>query len=250
MSGERAFEAPDLIEVMEEAVNYNRFLVEELLLWSRDIDGVLDFGAGNGRFASALREARVDVHAIEPDSGLRHKIEAKGIPTYESLDLVEDQRFRGVYNINVLEHLEDDASFLRGFYRCLQPGGRLFVYVPAFQVLFSANDERVGHVRRYTRSVLLRRIREAGFVVEHAGYVDCLGFFAGLAYRYLGNEDGGLDMRAVRIYDRVIFPMSRFLDRIAWPFFGKNLLVRAIRPPGGALADSQSGETRTAPAKS
>ena len=31
MSGERAFEAPDLIEVMEEAVNYNRFLVEALL---------------------------------------------------------------------------------------------------------------------------------------------------------------------------------------------------------------------------
>jgi len=28
--GDRAFEAPDLIEVMEEAVRYNRFLVDEL----------------------------------------------------------------------------------------------------------------------------------------------------------------------------------------------------------------------------
>jgi hypothetical protein len=86
--------------------------------------------------------------------------------------------------------------------------------------------------------------------VEHAGYVDCLGFFAGLAYRYLGNEDGGLDMRAVRVYDRVIFSMSRLLDRIAWSFSRKNLLVQAIRPPGGALADSRSGDPRTSPAKS
>ena len=183
MSGERTFEAPDLIEVMEEAVNYNRFLIEELLAWSRGLAGVLDFGAGNGRFAAALHEEGVDVHAIEPDSGLRDKIEAKGVPTYESLDRVEDRHFQGVYSINVLEHLEDDAEFLRGFHRCLQPGGRLFIYVPAFPVLFYANDERVGHVRRYTRSVLVNRIRTAGFDVEHAGYVDCLGFFAGLGYR-------------------------------------------------------------------
>jgi SAM-dependent methyltransferase len=249
MSGERVFEAPDLIEVMEEAVNYNRFLIEQLLGWSRDIDSVLDFGAGNGRFASALHDERVDVHAIEPDPGLRQQIEGKGVPTYESLDLVEDRHFQGIYNINVLEHLEDDAAFLRGFYRCLQPGGRLFVYVPAFPVLFSANDERVGHVRRYTRSVLVNRIRDAGFDIEQAGYVDCLGFFAGLAYRYFGNQDGGLDLRAVRLYDRVIFPMSRILDRIAWPFFGKNLLVRAIRPADRALMKGQSGDPRTPPAK-
>ncbi|RLA58129.1 MAG: hypothetical protein DRR04_11670 [Gammaproteobacteria bacterium] len=230
MTGERTFEAPELIEVMEEAVNYNRFLIEELLAWSSGLGRVLDFGAGNGRFAAALHEQLIDVHAIEPDSGLRGKIEAKGVSTYKSLDLVEDQHFQGVYSINVLEHLEDDASFLRSFFRCLEPGGQLFLYVPAFQVLFSANDERVGHVRRYTRSVLVNRVCEAGFVVEHAAYVDCLGFFAGLVYRYFGNEDGGLDLRAVRLYDRVVFPMSRILDRISWPLLGKNLLVRAVRP--------------------
>jgi SAM-dependent methyltransferase len=205
VSGERTFEAADLIEVLEVAVNYNRFLIDALLVWSRGLARVLDFGAGNGRFAAALHEQGVDVHAIEPDSGLRGKIEAKGVSTYASLDRVEDRHFQGVYSINVLEHLEDDAAFLRGFHRCLEPGGRLFIYVPAFPVLFSANDARVGHVRRYTRSVLVKRVRDAGFVVEHAGYVDCFGFFAGLGYRYFGNEDGGLGMGAVRLYDRVVF---------------------------------------------
>lgn len=243
MNGERTFEAPDLIEVMDEAVNYNRFLIEELLGWSRGLTRVLDFGAGNGRFAAALHDERVDVRAIEPDSTLRHKIEVKGVQTYESLDMVEDQCFEGIYTVNVLEHLEDDAAFLSDFHRCLRPGGRLLIYVPAFPVLFSANDERVGHVRRYTRSVLVKRICDAGFVVEHASYVDCLGFFAGLGYRYFGNDDGGLDLRAVRLYDRAVFPVSRVLDRFAWRLLGKNLLVRAFRP-----ADDELGDPRTRPA--
>ena len=100
-------------------------------------------------------------------------------------------------------------------------------------MLFSANDERVGHVRRYTRSTLVNRIRDAGFVVERARYVDSLGFFAALGYRFFGNDDGGLDLRAVRLYDRVVFPMSRVLDRITWLLFGKNLLVHAVRPKYG-----------------
>jgi hypothetical protein len=172
------------------------------------------------------------MYAIEPDPELRRKIEIRGIPTYESLERVEDERFQGLYAVNVLEHLEDDAAYLNGFSRCLEAGGKLLIYVPAFQVLFSANDGRVGHFGRYTRSSLVSRVRDAGFIVEYAGYVDRLGFFAGIVYRFFGNEDGGLDLRAVRFYDRVVFPVSRILDRIAWRFLGKNLLLRTIRPEG------------------
>jgi SAM-dependent methyltransferase len=233
MTVERSFEAPDLIEVMDEAVRYNRFLIDALLGWSRGAARVLDFGAGNGRFAGALHDHQQAVCAIEPDPRLREKIEARGVPTYESLDRVSDGEFQGIYSMNVLEHLEDDAAFLRDFFRCLEPGGRLLIYVPAFQILFSSNDERVGHVRRYSKQMLVARIREAGFVIEYAGYVDSLGFFAGLVYRFFGNEDGGLDLRAIRFYDGVVFPLSRILDRVTWPFFGKNLLVRAVRPAAG-----------------
>lgn len=235
MTEERSFEAPDLIEVMEEAVQYNRFLIEELLSWSGGSESVLDYGAGNGRFASALHDRRYDVHAIEPDPDLRDRIEAQGVPTLESLERVENERFQGIYTINVLEHVEDDAALLRGFYRCLEPGGRLFVYVPAFQILFSANDARVGHVRRYSRSALVNRLRDAGFVIEQVQYVDSLGFFAALAYRFFGDDDGGLNLHAVRLYDRVVFPLSRVLDRITWRLFGKNLLVRAVRPGSPSL---------------
>ena len=224
---DRAFEARDLIKVMDEAVNYNRFLLEEVAAWAKGLGRVLDFGAGNGRFARGLRDRGLEVHAIEPDPLLRQEIASHGVVAHESLVSLVDPRFDGVYSINVLEHLEDDRGVLKAFHRCLRPDGRLLLYVPAFDVLFSANDKRVGHLRRYRKSTLLPAVREAGFEVEQAAYVDSLGFAAALAYRLFGRRDGGLDTGAVRFYDSVLFPLSRVLDRALDSFIGKNLLVSA-----------------------
>jgi SAM-dependent methyltransferase len=233
-AGDRAFEAPDLIEVMEEAVRYNRFLIEELASWGRDARHLLDFGAGNGRFCVALLERGHAMHAVEPDARLRERIGGRGVDARESLEgFAPEQRFDGIYSINVLEHIEDDAGLLRAFRDRLRPGGRLLLYVPAFPLLFSANDRRVGHLRRYRREGLVSLVRAAGFELERADYVDCLGFPAGLAYRFFGDRDGGLNVGAVRLYDRVLFPVSRLLDRALSRWLGKNLLVTARRPDSG-----------------
>lgn len=231
---DRAFEAPDLIEVMEQAVRYNRFLIDELSAWAGGARRLLDFGAGNGRFCAALQERGHAMHAVEPDASLRERIAARGVDARESLDAFPpDLRFEGVYSVNVLEHVEDDLGLLRAFRERLAPGGRLFVYVPAFPLLFSANDRRVGHLRRYRRRGLSDAVRDAGFELLRADYVDSLGFPAGLAYRLLGNRDGGLDVGAVRLYDSLVFPLSRRLDRGLSRWLGKNLLVTAVRPGSG-----------------
>ncbi len=234
MSADRAFEAPDLIEVMDEAVLYNRFLIDELHAWSTGLaEGpVLDFGAGNGRFAGALHDLAVPVEVVEPDPTLRARISARGVRAWESLDALAERghaSLAGLYSINVLEHLEDDRGFLEHFARVLQPGGGLFLYVPAFPILFSANDVRVGHLRRYRLRPLARLLAETGFSLNGIRYVDSLGWLAGLAYRFFGNADGDLSVGAVKLYDRAVFPLSRLLDRAVGGFVGKNLLVHAIR---------------------
>jgi len=234
MSGtERTFEAPDLIEVMEEAVRYNRFLVDCLLAWCPPRGRVLDFGAGNGRFARALRAEGHDVHAVEPDPALRARMEADGIPTFGALPGPDEPRFGAVYSINVLEHVEDDHGLLRDLHDRLVPGGRLLLYTPAFAVLFSANDVRVGHVRRYRRASLSAAVGQAGLRVDSVEYVDSLGFLAALLYRVAGNRDGGLNLTAVKAYDRLVFPLSRALDRLLGRVVGKNLLLTATRPGSG-----------------
>ena len=213
-------------------MNYNRFLISQLARWAAGLRRILDFGAGNGRFAVALRERGLDVTAVEPDALLRESIRARGVPAVSGLEELGERRFDGVYSVNVLEHLPDDAAVLAAFRARLAPGGRVLLYVPAFPVLFSANDARVGHLRRYRRGELVARVRGAGLAVESARYVDSLGFAAGLGYRCFGRRDGGLDPRQVRLYDAAVFPLSRLLDRACDRVIGKNLLVLASAPAG------------------
>ncbi len=227
----RDFEARDLIEVMDEAHNYNDFLVERVSTWSASYRRILDFGAGNGRFAGAMHEAGKDVVALEPDPALRADIGARGVGVATSLaELAGAPRFDGVYSINVLEHIEHDDRMLQQLRSLIRPGGGLFLYVPAFPILYSANDRRVGHFRRYRWASLVSLVRAAGFELRRAEYVDFIGFFAALAYRMIGSDDGDLNVDAVRVYDRIVFPVSCAIDRVTSRIAGKNLLIEATVP--------------------
>jgi SAM-dependent methyltransferase len=157
-------------------------------------------------------------------------MDADGVPTFGALPAGDESPFDAVYSINVLEHIPDDHGLLRDLCERLVPGGRLLLYTPAFDVLFSANDVRVGHVRRYRRSTLSAAVRNAGLCVESVEYVDSLGFLAALLYRVAGNSDGGLRLRAVQVSDRLVFPLSRALDHVFGRVVGKNLLLTARRP--------------------
>jgi SAM-dependent methyltransferase len=65
--------------------------------------------------------------------------------------------------LDVIEHLVDPLTALREAARSLEPGGRLVVNVPAHRWLWSAADESLGHVRRYTRGSLRDELAATGF---------------------------------------------------------------------------------------
>jgi len=67
---------------------------------------------------------------------------------------------------DVLEHIEEDEVALSETGRVLRPGGHLFVAVPADMRLWSAHDEAVGHVRRYTRESLVAVVAASGFEID------------------------------------------------------------------------------------
>lgn len=71
---------------------------------------------------------------------------------------------------DLLEHT-DDRLALGEACRVLRPGGIVVASVPAFPRLRSRRDEDAGHLRRYSRRELSRRMSEAGFqIVETRGY--------------------------------------------------------------------------------
>jgi SAM-dependent methyltransferase len=64
--------------------------------------------------------------------------------------------------LDVIEHLVDPLPALQEAARTLSDRGRLVVNVPAHTWLWSAADESLGHIRRYTRASLRAELAEAG----------------------------------------------------------------------------------------
>jgi len=132
--------------------------------------------------------------------------------------------------LNVLEHIENDEAVLQKLYEALAPAGVLVIYVPAFPILYSSMDRKVGHFRRYKARALKRKIQAQGFHILHWAYADILGFLASLVFRVAGNRRGDLNPHGLKAFDRFAFPVSLILDRLTWPLAGKNLVVVAQKP--------------------
>ncbi|MFH1011408.1 MAG: class I SAM-dependent methyltransferase [bacterium] len=229
---DKCYSGIDNLEVLLDAVHYNRFLVNEIVKAGRGATTAVDFGAGIGTFSTAFRSRGLSVICIEKDADLLDKLRCQGFKAYGSLNPITDGSQDYIFSLNVLEHIQDDNQSLKALFAKLKPGGRLLLYVPAFNVLFSSMDRKVGHYRRYSKSALIKATLRAGFTIERVTYVDSLGFFVTLAYKLIGNKQGDISPTAVKLYDRILFPISRMLDQIGIAYFlGKNLMVVAERPP-------------------
>lgn len=137
-----------------------------------------DIGGGNGQLAQALQADGHDVVLCEPGDGAANGV-LRGVrkviqSPWETLDL-PDGRLAAAGIFDVLEHIDDDRGFLHSIHRKLAPDGRLYCSVPAFPVLWSAEDDHAGHFRRYRLASLRSLLNRAGFEVEFCTY-----FFAWL----------------------------------------------------------------------
>lgn len=222
----------DNLEAMRFARNYNRHLCGLVSRHDPVGGSAIDFGAGLGVFSSCALGERSRVLCVEPDRRLRNHLRNEGYRVTEETGPIPDGSTSYVFSLNVLEHISDDAAAIRELARMLRPGGRLMLYLPAFPMLFSSMDHKVGHYRRYTREGLLPLLADAGFQVLTARYEDFLGFFATLLFRILDRQGGGdINNRALVFYDRWIFPVSRLLSHVFGLWIGKNLLVVAEKKP-------------------
>ena len=217
--------------------NYNRAIVESFILFPKKIDLnfhpklVLDFGAGIGTLAEIyFSKTKIRPLTVEISEAEIKLLSIRGFDNEKDI-LNFNHNFDLIYTRNVLEHIENDVEALKNIRRKMGPNKSfLAIYVPAFPILFSHLDREVGHFRRYTRIELKNKIIEAGFDVELIEYSDSLGFLASLilkitGFTRLGNHCG---TKSLEIYDKVIFPISRILDKLgARHVFGKNLIMIA-----------------------
>ncbi|MBL6931662.1 MAG: class I SAM-dependent methyltransferase [Rhodospirillales bacterium] len=236
MSSNPIYEGADL-EALATLHRYQSWIVETFQPY---ISGrVVEFGAGIGNISQRIRPLVSSLDLVEPSANLvaplRKRFEGDtGVVIFgevleSRLPAIDDETYDCVVLVNVLEHIEDDSTALEGFFKILKPGGHLLLFVPALKFLYSDLDALVGHFRRYQRDELNGRVVDAGFEIIRSRYFDTLGV---APWWLLNTMMGatGFNPLLVSIYDAVFAPLSRGLESLAPPPFGKNILLIAKRP--------------------
>ena len=164
------------------AVHYNEWICRMLspYLGKR----ILEIGCGIGNLTGFLaKQGKVLAVDVNPGYIREARRRLKDVPgiSYKKVNLEKNlftlRSFRPdtVICVNVLEHILDDRRVLRECYRLLPPGGKLLLFVPAFQFLFGSMDRSYGHYRRYSLRELKQVVGEAMFRVEYCRYLNLLG---------------------------------------------------------------------------
>jgi len=184
--------------------------------------------AGDGRTVVATDLSKRCVDALRERFGGRADVEVVHADAAGSGD---GRRFDSAVLVNVLEHIDDDADALRRIHDVLEPGGRLVVFVPAFDGLYSEFDRLIGHRRRYRRAELISLADRCGFGIVEARYVNSVG---AVAWWLMARQLRQVPTRrwSTRLYDRAVVPWLRQLESRREPTWGQSVLLVAEKPAG------------------
>ncbi len=147
---------------------------------------------------------------------------------------------------DVLEHLDDPSDLLGEVARVLRPSGMLVLTVPAYQWLWSAEDEALGHFRRYSANTLRALLVRSRFSVVSVRYcfaslVPAAALLRALPYR-LGRRRASAEVlvdisaslnpgaRLNGLAGRVLAWEAKASRRVPLPF-GLSVLAVAHNPP-------------------
>ena len=194
---------------------------------------VLEVGAGIGETTSVLCTGReIEWLCVEPDRRLAEKLQQGinhgSIPARCKLvvgtieDIEAAPRFETILYIDVIEHLENDADELRRASTRLVPGGHLVVLSPAHPWLYSEFDKSIGHFRRYTKRSLAALTPPHTKMVRNF-YLDGVGVLASLGNRLLLKSSCPTP-RQIAVWDKMVVPLSRVVDRLLCYNFGKSVV--------------------------
>lgn len=85
--------------------------------------------------------------------------------------------------MDILEHIEDDLAALCAWVKHVEPGGTVFLTVPASMRLWSYHDELLDHHRRYSRQSLIGLALAAGLTPLGVRYAFSILYPAALVLR-------------------------------------------------------------------
>lgn len=153
-----------------------------------------DIGGGNGYVAKAIEELGIETILVEPGEKGCANAKKRNIKNVVCAT-IEDAGFKpnsmpaiGVFD--VVEHFDDDLGLLKNLNNFLVKNGLIFITVPAFEILWSVDDDSAGHYHRYTLQNMGEKLKKAGFEVVYDTYIFSILPLPVLAFRTLPSKLG------------------------------------------------------------
>lgn len=221
------------LEAMSFASNYYTALIRLLSPFLGE--KVAEVGAGTGNLSRLILKEKIsDLTAFEPSANLfpllcealKEESNKVSINNYfHEVSHNYQSYFDSILYVNVLEHIEDDKKELEYIKYSLNKNGYACIFVPALTWLYSDFDKSIGHYRRYHKKDLVRLVESSGLKIVKADYIDFIGIFPWyISLVLLKNK---LNVKHVKLYDKYVFPVTKFVENIIPLPIGKNLLLIA-----------------------
>ena len=149
----------------------------------RDNLNILDMGCGDAFLTEMIIEHLpstvyygVDINlSDEQFKSYQERFHKANVSFSRNLEFIYEKKVEKidvVLLLDVIEHIENDISFLKSLSKhdFIGPETILFITAPAFQSLFSSHDSYLGHYRRYTNTSLKNIIKETDLYPRETGY--------------------------------------------------------------------------------
>jgi ubiquinone/menaquinone biosynthesis C-methylase UbiE len=226
-----------VLEDLSDARRYRRWLCDLARPYLGEHP--IEIGSGNGDYALEWVDSVISFTVTEAEDG-RYRALADRFATHPVVNtmplLLGDgstassvRTHSAAVAFNVFEHIPDDVGALKSLRDVVQPGGAVVLVVPAFPSAMSRFDRLVGHERRYTRASLQAAMTAAGLRVEQMRYINPIGllsWYAAAKALNMAPQNGPL----LRLYDRLLVPIARGLDRMRVAPFGQSVFAVARVP--------------------
>jgi SAM-dependent methyltransferase len=220
-----------------DAQNYMNWVISQFEPYLKG--QIVEIGFGHGQYSEVLSKFG-DYCGLDHDRDSVEQAKA-AMPgrNFAVCDILVREQLRSlfpagvdtVFTINVLEHIEDDATAIANLVDVLKPGGHLLISVPALMFLYNDLDRLAGHCRRYTTRRLQDLLSDQPVEIVRLSYfnpIGGLGWLANRLKRYDSLNDAAVNGQ-IALFDKYIVPVSRALDPLSRGFFGQSVTCIARR---------------------